>query len=63
MDEVLGEFHKCGIITSSLNKSLICIIPKKVIAYRANDIRLVSLTIGFYKVIAEIFLDRFRCPP
>lgn len=27
IDEVLSEFHKCGIITSSLNET--CVIPKR----------------------------------
>lgn len=58
IDEVLSEFHKCGIITSSLNET--CVIPKKAIAYRAEDVTLVSLITNLCKVIGEVFLDRFR---
>ncbi|KAJ9685133.1 hypothetical protein PVL29_017245 [Vitis rotundifolia] len=57
---VFDEFHRSGIINQSTNASFIVLLPKKSMAKRISDYRLISLITSLYKIIAKVLAGRLR---
>lgn len=56
----LNEFYDNGIVNSSINHTIISLIPKKTVSRFIKDFRPISLVTGVYKILAKILANRLR---
>lgn len=54
------DFFKTRIINAYLNKTYICLVPKKVNAYMVGDYKPISLISCLYNIIAIVLSERLK---
>lgn len=57
---VVDIFFRTGELEAEINKTNICLIPKKVSANEMKDFRPISLSNVVYKIIAKSMAKRLR---
>lgn len=57
---MLMDFYSKGNISKGLNATFITLIPKRVVANKITEFRLISLILAPYKIIAKNLANRIR---
>ncbi|KAK9118364.1 hypothetical protein Scep_016457 [Stephania cephalantha] len=58
--KVFKDFYRTGEVNAVVNKTLICLIPKKLQARRLKEFRPISLVTCLYKLIAKVLAAHLR---
>ena len=58
--KVFEEFYRLGIINGIINKTYICLIPKKLNSCWVKDFKPISLMTRLYKIIAKVLAKRLQ---